>query len=159
MLTLWGLLSFAKEKDSQRIQIARDSMVIVKWLQGSYSIASLVLDSWKRKIKASEEAFINIDIEHISRIYNVMANVLSNRALRISPGLMQVDEVVDGKVVSSSCLFVFQFLGPYLAFTTIVLALILDLSCFWFSFVLTYCVLLVTVWIWAYFVELCNCSI
>jgi hypothetical protein len=65
------------------------------------------LDSWKRKIKALEEAFINIDIEHISRIYNVMVDVLSKRALRISPGLMQVDEVVDGKVVSSSCLFVF----------------------------------------------------
>ena len=35
MLAMWGLFDFAKKNDFQRIQIAGDSMVIVKWFQGS----------------------------------------------------------------------------------------------------------------------------
>ena len=82
-------------------------MVIIKWFRGIYSITSLVLDHWQRKIRALHEAFIDISIQHISRNFNAMADVLSKRALSLDPGLMQVEEVVDGQVVSSYSHFFF----------------------------------------------------
>jgi ribonuclease HI len=107
LLTLWDLLVFEKEKEFQRIQIARDSVVIVKWFQGVYSIEPLALEPWQRNIKALHEAFIDIQMCHIPRSLNSLVDDLSKNCLSLDPRLMMVDEVVDSQVVLSTSHFVF----------------------------------------------------
>ena len=68
LLALWGILHFAKERNLQHFQVARDFLVIIKCFEGLFFVASLVLEPWQRKIRALQEDFIAIQIQHISRI-------------------------------------------------------------------------------------------
>ena len=91
----------------QRIQVAGDSLVIVNWFQGSFSIASVVLEPWQGKIRALQGSFIDIHMQHISRTYNCLADDLSKRVLNLDPGCMKVDELSCGQLVSSVSFSVF----------------------------------------------------
>ena len=91
-----GLLHFAKVENFQGLQIARDSMVIVKCFQGVYSISSMVLEPWKKKIRESQEYFFDISIQHIHKRCNNVAYGLSKGTLRLDLGLMLVEEFEDG---------------------------------------------------------------
>lgn len=60
-------------------------MVIVKWFQGFYSIVSLVLEPWQRKIRVLQETFININMQHISITFNVMVDYYLRDLLVLTP--------------------------------------------------------------------------
>ena len=81
MIALWGLLTVAKDKNINQIQISSDSHVIINWFRDLYNISSVILEPWQRKIRALKESFIDIEIQYISRAYNQMANSLSKVAL------------------------------------------------------------------------------
>ena len=60
LLALWGLLTVAKMKDIGNLQVAGDSLITINWFKGVSSIKSIVLETWKRKIKALQEIFLDL---------------------------------------------------------------------------------------------------
>lgn len=72
---------------------------------GKYNLHSVVLENWQRKIKAFQDIFIELSIQHIYWSFNMVVDGLSNGALLLDVGLFSADYFLDGALVSSKTFF------------------------------------------------------
>jgi len=104
LLGLWGLLHLAKTLSLSRLMIAGDSKVTIDWIKGATSLNYIYLRPWQQKIKALQEQFESVKYIHVHRIYNHIADQLSKQVLNCSPGLLFLEENLDG-VTSHTTIF------------------------------------------------------
>jgi hypothetical protein len=76
--------------------IAEDSKVTIDWIKGSTSLNFTYLRPWQQKIKALQEQFESVKYIHMHRIFNHIVDQLSKHALNCSPGLLFLEENLDG---------------------------------------------------------------
>lgn len=65
LLSLWGLLSFASNRNIPSVQNFGDSKIIVDWENGHYVLQVASLDHWCNNILELMESFNTILIKHI----------------------------------------------------------------------------------------------
>ena len=97
LLALWTLLFIAKSCGLPSLHIHGDSSVIINWFNRRSSLSSLALDGWCHNIWDLESCFIQLDVVHIYKEYNEMANGLSKEALSMASGLLQFSKFTEGE--------------------------------------------------------------
>ena len=103
LLALWTLLFSAQLFGLPYLHIHGDSSVIINWFnrRSTFSrtstLSSLSLNGWCQNIRDLESCFIQLDVVHIFREYNDMANGLFKEALSMASGLFQYSEFIEGE--------------------------------------------------------------
>ena len=88
LLTLCGLLWFAKMKGTLEIQIVGDSNVVIVEDNGTYSLQNIWLEHWMNRVKLLIHNFANISVCHIYRGFSIEVDGLSEKAIGDMDGLI-----------------------------------------------------------------------
>jgi ribonuclease HI len=79
-----GLLlgvSRAKDLGATEIEIRADSLLLIRQLEGAYQVKNAALKALHTKAKALLRAFDHVDLRHVPREENALADEMSNRAI------------------------------------------------------------------------------
>ena len=88
LLTLCGLLWFAKMKGTLEIQIVGDPNVVIVEDNGTSSLQTLLLEHWMNRVKLLIHNFANISFLHIYRVFSIEVDGLSEKAIGDMDGLI-----------------------------------------------------------------------
>ena len=91
LLTLCGLLWFAKTKGTLEIQIVGDSNVVFVDDNGTSSLQILLLEHWMNRVKLLIHNFANISFRHIYQGFNIEVDGLSEKAISDMDGLISYE--------------------------------------------------------------------
>lgn len=80
---LWGLLLFTSQQGLQRLQIVRDSKMIVNWYNQNSQLNIQILEPWHEIIRQLQEHFEDISVFHEYREFNQPTDLLSKEALEV----------------------------------------------------------------------------
>lgn len=83
---------FADLKGIEELEVGGDSKVVVDWVNGRGRLQSLDLDNWKQKIGNLKNSFSDLQVKHIFREYNSVADNLSKQALKLVEGKLFIVE-------------------------------------------------------------------
>jgi hypothetical protein len=89
---LWSPPLFANVRGLMELEFHGDSKVVVDWVNIMYMLQSIALDSWKQKIETLKSSFFDLQVNHIFREYNIVANNLSKQALNLAEGKLFIIE-------------------------------------------------------------------
>ena len=70
------------------LHIHGDSTVMINWFNMRLVLSSLSLDGWCQNIRDLESFFLQLDVVHVYKEYNVMADGLSKEALSKALGIL-----------------------------------------------------------------------
>jgi ribonuclease HI len=82
LLGVWASLRLALHLSFLRLQILRDSKVIIDWLNDRARLQSSSKEGWKDRIKDFIKSFQDISFEHFYKEFNIEANNLSKMVLQ-----------------------------------------------------------------------------
>ena len=99
LLTLWALLSVAKDFGLPNLYVFGDSSVIINWVNGDSSLNMVNLDAWCHNTKLLLSSFTHVDIIHVYREYNMRADTLSKAGLMKDVGNLTLSEICDGEAL------------------------------------------------------------
>jgi len=88
LLALWCILYFAGYKKINSIQLVGDSKIIIDWFTNDNNLQVISLQPWMSRIRALSGRFIQIKAQHIYRLYNKEADVLSKEALLLEEDII-----------------------------------------------------------------------
>lgn len=69
-LSLWGLIYFSNWKNFKKLQVERDSKVVVEWFNGRVQMHIQLLEPWQQKIRHLQETFQELNVSHVHREFN-----------------------------------------------------------------------------------------
>jgi ribonuclease HI len=81
-------LKRAKELGARSVEVRADSLLLVKQLQGEYAVKNAALKELHAKARELLRQFDRVEIRHVPREENTLADEMSNRA---------IDEKLDGE--------------------------------------------------------------
>lgn len=112
-MALVGLLSICHFLNIHALLICRDSKIIVDHVIGKNHINKPHLIGWMDRIMYLWRRMVGFSIQHIYRAQNQQANSLFKKGLLSSPGIWNMEIILDGKFSSSknfpSLVFRFNF--------------------------------------------------
>jgi ribonuclease HI len=74
-------LARAKELGAQEVEVRADSLLLIRQLEGAYQVKNAALKVLHAKAKALLRSFDRVDLRHIPREENALADEMSNRAI------------------------------------------------------------------------------
>jgi ribonuclease HI len=80
-------LARAKALGARAVEVRADSLLLVKQLQGEYAVKNAALKELHARARTLLREFEQVDIRHVPREENALADEMSNRA---------IDERLDG---------------------------------------------------------------
>jgi ribonuclease HI len=80
-------LARAKALGARSVEVRADSLLLVKQLQGEYAVKNAALKELHARARALLRGFEHVDVRHVPREENALADEMSNRA---------IDERLDG---------------------------------------------------------------
>ena len=98
-VTLWALLSVAKDFGLPNLYVFGDSSVIINWVNGDSSLNMVNLDAWCYNTKLLLSTFTHVDISHVYREYNTRADTLSKEGLMEDVGYLTLSQICDGEAL------------------------------------------------------------
>ena len=107
LLSLWGLLSFAKRCHIVDLMVAGDSKVVLDWFDGKSHLNALILRPWKMKIMALKQHFSWLKCLHVHRQYNSLEDSLSKLAQELQHGWLQFKEIFKDTLVNNGQFYIF----------------------------------------------------
>jgi ribonuclease HI len=90
LLGLWVTLSLASCWNITHLHICGDSKVIIDWISKKSLLHSIHTESWKQKTLDLASGIPNLSFQHVYRVFNREADILSKLALREEPGLLSI---------------------------------------------------------------------
>lgn len=108
LLALWTMLFLSKRLDLKDVYIVGDSKVVIDCFNDKVALNVLILQPWKEKVKNLGSSFSFIQVFHIHRVFNTVADILSKAGLSSSIGILHVEEFVDGEKISYWSLIIFS---------------------------------------------------
>jgi len=82
------------------VHIAGDSKVVIDWFNQKAKLHVMTLQPWKDRIKEGL-SFASVQIFHIHRQFNYVADVLSKEGLSSEVALLKVEEFIKEEKISS----------------------------------------------------------
>lgn len=95
IMALKLLLTLAKDRRMDQIQVFGDSKVIINWINGIYHVKSLLLMPIKDMIDRLGHTFIHISITHVYREYNLELDILSKAGLLLAMDRWELKEYLE----------------------------------------------------------------
>jgi len=89
------------------VHIVGDSKVVIDWYNQKADLQVMNLQLWKDRIKELGLSFTSIQIFHIHRQFNSVADVLSKEGLSSDVGLLKVEEFNEEEKLSSWNFYIF----------------------------------------------------
>jgi ribonuclease HI len=86
LMSLKLLLLFAKEKNGNTINIFSDSQIVVNWVRKTKIYQNPLFLPIFEEIQRIAPSFDNLDIQHVYRERNMVANQLSKAGLQLDFG-------------------------------------------------------------------------
>jgi ribonuclease HI len=74
-------LSRAKELGARELDVRADSLLLIRQLEGAYQVKNAALKALHAKAKELLRSFDRVDLRHIPREENTLADEMSNRAI------------------------------------------------------------------------------
>lgn len=74
-------LARAKELGAGEVEVRADSLLLIRQLEGAYQVKNAALKVLHAKAKALLRSFDRVDLRHIPREENTLADEMSNRAI------------------------------------------------------------------------------
>jgi ribonuclease HI len=74
-------LSRAKELGAREVEVRADSLLLIRQLEGAYQVKNAALKALHAKAKALLRTFDRVDLRHVPREENTLADEMSNRAI------------------------------------------------------------------------------
>ena len=74
-------LARAKELGATEIEVRADSLLLIRQLEGVYQVKNAALKELHAKAKALLRSFDHVDLRHVPREENTLADEMSNRAI------------------------------------------------------------------------------
>jgi ribonuclease HI len=74
-------LSRAKELGAREVEVRADSLLLIRQLEGAYQVKNAALKALHAKAKELLRSFDRVDLRHIPREENTLADEMSNRAI------------------------------------------------------------------------------
>ena len=105
---LWVTLTLATIWSINKLQILGDSKVIIDWINQNGNLQEVNIDCWKQKTKDLAKNFKDISFQHIYRVHNKEADLLSKRALNEIEGRLTVYHQDNGEESPLSILNIFE---------------------------------------------------
>jgi hypothetical protein len=96
MISLCTLLETTKKKYLNKLQVLKDSKLVIEWAQGRENIQNMRLESIMRDINLAFLSFEWFSFHHILKEINSKTNKLSKDALELQSGTFVFYEYLDG---------------------------------------------------------------
>ena len=74
-------LARAKELGATEVEVRADSLLLIRQLEGAYQVKNAALKALHAKAKELLRSFDGVDLRHVPREENVLADEMSNRAI------------------------------------------------------------------------------
>jgi ribonuclease HI len=74
-------LARAKELGAREVEVRADSLLLIRQLEGAYQVKNAALKVLHAKAKELLRSFDRVDLRHVPREENVLADEMSNRAI------------------------------------------------------------------------------
>jgi len=101
LLALWVMLFLCKKLELVDVHIAGDSKMVVDWFNQKAKLHVMTLQPWKDRINELVFSFATVQIFHIHRQFNSVADVLSKEGLSSEVGLLKVEEFIEEEKIPS----------------------------------------------------------
>ena len=88
-MALWATLKIAKDKQIAKLNMHRDSKIVIEWAQERNNIQAPHLQNLLRTIRSMLPFFASLNFNYVYREYNTEADTLSKQALAIQPGIIE----------------------------------------------------------------------
>ena len=98
LLAMWAILSVSKELGIPLHTLYGDSLVIISWATGKGSLNLPHLSHWCDDLRDLLHNFPDLNLNHIYREHNQIANSLSKTALSLDSGFGNFQEFWDDKI-------------------------------------------------------------
>jgi ribonuclease HI len=108
LMGLWVTLTLATIWSINKLQILGDSKVIIDWINQIGNLQAVNIDCWKQKMKDLAKNFKDISFQHIYRVHNKEADLLSKRVLNEIEGRLTVYHRDNGEESPLSILNIFE---------------------------------------------------
>lgn len=92
LLALWGILHFVNHRGIVLDHILGDSKVIIDWTLKHRSFQSIILHHWIQRVHGLLDSYPSLNIAHVYREYNTLADILSKHAIGLRLGLIYLKE-------------------------------------------------------------------
>jgi hypothetical protein len=109
LLVLWGLLFVAASLSLNSMMVIGDSKVMIDSTEEEANLNILHLGPWKEKMWRLKHSFERLKFMHLHRIYNIVADQLSKKALNCSYGWIYFEKLVQATMQIDFPCFNFQF--------------------------------------------------
>lgn len=100
-ITLWNLLEAVTKKGLTKLQVLRDSKLIIDWANGKVSVSDVRLSSLLKELRQSIQSFKWLSFCRIFRELNIKADALSKEALPLLTGTLGFYKFVDHEEMES----------------------------------------------------------
>jgi len=99
---VWSLLYWANKLNLKELRVCGDSLLVINWLLGSSMIHASNLAHRGSRVQELITLFEQIQFEHIFREHNMEADKLSKKGIGCPEGILQIEEIKDGNIISTS---------------------------------------------------------
>ena len=96
LLGLWGLLFLAASLSLNSTMVTGDSKLMIESKKEEANLKILHLGPWKEKMWRLKDSFERLKFMHVHRIYNIVVDQLSKKALNCSCGWIYFEKLVQG---------------------------------------------------------------
>jgi len=102
IFAVWTILYWAHHLKLTDLRVFGDSLLVINWLNGSSLIHAKNLVHHCSRVRELITHFEQIQFQHIFRQHNMEADCLSKKGIGCTEGLLQIEEIEDGYIKSSS---------------------------------------------------------
>jgi len=107
LLGLWGLLFLVASLSLNNMMVVGDSKVMIDWINEEANMNILHLGPRKEKIWRLKDNFKRLKFMHVHRIYNIVLDQLSKKALNCSSRWIYFEKLLQRTVIHADRLPLF----------------------------------------------------